>query len=200
MQAKKNGSLLTFFNWPKATLVPLTISGLQPVHSPALARKKVPNTKYAAVPQRDEQPPPIPMACPRISLLVERLDNLAKNLPRTIPKASDGDKLAEFGGNPEDFYNKIIDNEDLWEEEINPRSKRVLGWGTEAKMEDLIRWGRKEVEGLAAYVRYCIEEWGVNESLFEGKLWHLMSSLEEMYILSIILHPRHGDDRTHDCR
>lgn len=138
MQAKKNGSLLTFFNWPKATLVPLTISSLQPVHSPALACKKVPNTNYAAVPQRDEQLSPIPMACPRISLFVERLNNLAKDLLHTIPEASDSNKLAKFGGNPADFDDKTIDNEDLWEEEINPWLKRVLGWGTEAKMEDLI--------------------------------------------------------------
>lgn len=78
--------------------------------------------------------------------------------------------------------------------------KMVLGWGTEAKMEDLIQWGRKGVEGLAVYVRYCIEEQGVNESLFKGKLWHLMSSLKEMYVLSIILHLRHGNDGTHNCR
>jgi hypothetical protein len=59
---------------------------------------------------RDEQSPPIPMACPIISLFLDRLDNLAKNLPHTIPEASDGDKLAEFRGTPADFDDKTVDN------------------------------------------------------------------------------------------
>lgn len=156
------------------------------------------NTKSAAVLQRDEQLPPIPIAHPRISLFLERLNNLAKNLPHTILEACDDDKLAEFGGNPADFDDKTIDNENLWEEEINPRLKRALGWGTEAKMEDLIRRGREGVEGLAIYVRYCIEERGVNEGLFQGKLLHLMSSLEKMYVWSKNLYLRHGNNRTHN--
>jgi hypothetical protein len=47
-------------------------------------------------------------------------------------------------------------------------------------MEDLVRRGRKGIEGLAVYMRYYVEEQGVNEDLFEGKLSHLMSILEEM--------------------
>jgi hypothetical protein len=50
------------------------------------------------------------MACPRISLFLKRLNNLAKNLLHTIPEASDSDKLAEFGGNSADFDDKTIDN------------------------------------------------------------------------------------------
>ena len=53
----------------------------------------------------------------------------------------------------------------------------------EGKMEDLIRRGRKGVEGLAIYMRYWVEERGVNGSLFEGKLSCLMSALEEVYVL-----------------
>jgi hypothetical protein len=62
----------------------------------------------------------------------------------------------------------------------NPRLKRVLGWGTEEDMADLIRRGRKGVEGLTTYAKYFVEERRVNESLFEGKLSHLMTALEEM--------------------
>jgi hypothetical protein len=121
-----------------------------------------------------------------MSPFLEKLTNLAKNLPHTIPEAFDDDKLAEFGGDPAGVDDKTIDSEELWEEEINPRLKRILGWGTEGKMEDLIRRGRKGVDGLAIYVRYCVEERGVNESLFEGKLSHLMSVLEEMYVSKTI--------------
>ena len=107
------------------------------MHSPALTCEKASITKSAPVAQKDERPPPIPVVRPRISLFLERFDNLAKNLPHTIPEADDDNKLAEFGQNPAEFDDKTIDHEDLWEE-INPRLKRVLGWGTEAKLEDLI--------------------------------------------------------------
>ena len=188
-KAKKNGSLLTFFNHPKATPVPSTILRVQPVHSPALTQETV----EAAVPHRDEQIAPVRTTTrPKISPFLERLNNLAKSLPHTIPEASDNDKLAEFGGDPAGIDDKTIDSEELWEEEINPRLKRILGWGTEGKMEDLIRRGRKGVEGLAIYVRYCVEERGVNEGLFEGKLSHLMSVLEETYVLKIICDPMDG--------
>ena len=115
----------------------------------------------------------------RISPFIKKFSDLAKNLPDTIPEASDSDKLAEFGQDPAKFDNKTFNKDDLWEE-INPRLKRILGWGIEGNMKDLIRRGRKGVEGLAIYARYFIEERGVNESLFEGKLSHLMIALEEM--------------------
>ena len=52
----------------------------------------------------------------------------------------------------------------------------------EGSMKELIRRGKKGVEGLAMYVGYFVEERGVNESLFEGKLSHLMMALEEMCV------------------
>jgi hypothetical protein len=126
MKTKKNGSLLTFFNQPKATLVPSTISTIRPVFSPTLVQEKT------TFPQGDEQPPITSQSS--IGPFLDKLNNLAKNLPQSIPEASDDDKLAEFGGDPAEFDDKTINNEDLWEEEINPRLKRILGWGTEGKM------------------------------------------------------------------
>lgn len=105
-----------------------------------------------------------------------------KNLPDTIPEASDSDLLAEFRQDPANFDNKMFDKDDLWEEEINPHLKGVLGWGTEGDMKDLIWRGRKGVEGLAIYARYFVEERGVDERLFEGKLSQLMIALEELCV------------------
>jgi hypothetical protein len=51
-------------------------------------------------------------------------------------------------------------------------------------MKELIRRGKKGVEGLTMYVRYFVEERGVNESLFEGKLSHMMMALEEMCVVN----------------
>jgi hypothetical protein len=180
---KKNGSILSFFNQPKPTLVPSTIPGVQPVQSPALPREKVPDTNSTAAAQEDE---PIPtITPPGVSQFIEKLTKLTKNLPNTIPEASGDDKLAEFGQDPSRFQvdDKMFNKDDLWEEEINPRLKRVLGWGTEGNMKDLIRRGRKGVEGLTNYARYFVEERGVSESLFEGKLSHLMIVLEEMCVI-----------------
>ena len=169
-KTKKNGTLLSFFNQPKPNLVPSTIPTVQPVSSFALPH--VPAIKQ-----------------PRVSSFVEKLTDLATKLPPTIPEGSDNDKLAEFGQDPANFDNKAIDHDDLWEEEINPRLKHVLGWGTEGSMKELIRRGRKGVEGLAMYVGYFVEERGVNESLFEGKLSHLMMALEEMCVIGDTSNP-----------
>lgn len=118
----------------------------------------------------------------RFSPFIKKLSELAKNLPDTIPEASDSDILAEFGQDPANFDDKTLDKDSLWEEEINPRLKRVLGWGTEGDMKDLIRRGRKGVEGLVIYARYFIEERGVDKALFDGKLSHLMVALEELCV------------------
>ena len=92
----RNGSLLTFFNRPKPSLVPSTISTVQPVQSLALAQEKEPNSKSATVALGDGQPQAPIITRPRVSLFLEKFDYLAKNLPHTIPEASDSDRLAEI--------------------------------------------------------------------------------------------------------
>ena len=164
-------------------LVPSTICAVQPVQSPALPQD---NTISTAITEGlvDRQGTPTPIIeQPQITTFIEKFVDLARNLPHTIPEASGDDKFAEFVGNPADLDDMTLDKDDLWEEEINPRLKRVLGWGTERKMEDLVRHGRNGVEGLAIYMKYFVEERGVDGSLFEGKLSRLMTALEEMYVI-----------------
>ncbi|KAF8802080.1 hypothetical protein BYT27DRAFT_7226487 [Phlegmacium glaucopus] len=66
------------------------------------------------------------------------LSKLSKNLPNTIPEASNDDKLAEFAQDPANFDDKTFNQDDLWEEEINPCLKRILGWGTDEKRSDAV--------------------------------------------------------------
>lgn len=115
-----------------------------------------------------------------VNSFLEKLNNLAKSLPDTIPVASTGDVLAKFGQDPANFDDEASSVDNLWEEEINPQLKRVLGWGTEGNMKVLIQRGKKGVEGLATYATYFVEKRGISESLFEGKLSHLVLALEEM--------------------
>ena len=117
-----------------------------------------------------------------ISPFIKKLSNLAKNLPDSIPEASDSDKLVKFGQDLANFNNKMFDKDSLWKEETNLCLKHVLGWGTEGNMKDLVQWWRKGVEGLVICARYFVEERGVDERLFEGKLSHLMIALEELCI------------------
>ena len=107
-----------------------------------MPQENEPNTETAVSAQGDGRQGPVPfIKQPRVSPFVEKLTNLAMRLPDTIPEASDDDKLAEFGQDPANFDNKTLNQDDLWEEEINPHLKRVLivlNWWTEGNMEDLI--------------------------------------------------------------
>ena len=179
---KKNGTLLNFFTKPKPSLVPPTIPSVPLIQSHAIPRERAPDTVATVTPGDAHIPSNTPLI---ISPFIKKLSNLTKNLPDTIPEASDSDKLAEFGQDPANFDDNTFDKDNLWEEEINPRLKRVLGWGTEGNMKDLIRRGRKGVEGLVTYARYFVEERGVDERLFEGKLSHFMIALEELCVTVI---------------
>ena len=125
---KKNGSLLTFFNRPKPMLLPSTISGRQLVQSPALPQGKG-STSAAHAQGLGDQQAPIPIVTHSgTSTFIEMFIDLAKNLPETIPEASDNDKLAEFGGDPANFDDMAVDKDQLWEEEINPCLKMKGRW------------------------------------------------------------------------
>ena len=70
---------------------------------------------------------------------LEKLFNIVRLLPDTIPEATEYDKLAVFGGNPRDFDNPDLSADDLWEEVLNKVLKSALGWGEEVNMDDVIR-------------------------------------------------------------
>ena len=124
---------------------------------------------------QDTQDHPIPV----IDNFLEKLVNLIRLLPDTIPEATDYDKLAVFAGNPRDFDNPDLDADDLWEEVLNKVLKSALGWGEEENMDDVIRRGRKGLDGLTNFVKFFVVKRGVQMSLFEGKLAWLVTTLEQ---------------------
>lgn len=111
--------------------------------------------------------------------LIERLYHAIANLPDSIPEASDYDSLAIFGTHPEAYDDSTLDADDLWETVLNQLLKTALGWGTEGNMDNIIRRGKKGLDGLSNFVRYFVIKRGVSEGLFEGKLTHLMGELEK---------------------
>ena len=136
--------LLSFFNWPKPSLVPSKIPSVPLVQSPALPHEKIPNTKITGVTPGSAH---ILFIMPlKISPFIKKLSDLSKSLPDVIPEASNDDKMAKFGQDLANFDDKTLDKDDLWEEAINPCLKRILGWGTEGNLKNLIWQGRKYCE------------------------------------------------------
>jgi len=117
---------------------------------------------------------------PPVVSFLERLRELIENLPNDIPEATDYDQLAIFAGHPEQFDDPAVDVSDLWETSLNQRLKSVLGWGREGNVTDIIRRGRKGMDGLYNFIKYFTIKRGVSEDLFEGKLSHLMSAMEKL--------------------
>jgi len=62
------------------------------------------------------------------SFIIE-LRRLVKDLPGSIPEASQFDKLAVFGADPQDVDDPTIGADELWEVGLNNILKSALGWG-----------------------------------------------------------------------
>jgi hypothetical protein len=180
---KTNGlKLLAFFGkQPKATRIPPNVwpsapvrgHNLPPSASPAVL--VVPPSKATVHSSKTV----VERLEPVVSNVLEKLSNLIENLPASIPEASDYDKLAVFAGNPAEYDNPSLSPDELWEETLNGLFKSALGWGSEGDMEEVIRRGRKGLDGLANFVKHFVVKRGVSMGLFEGKLAYLMSKLEE---------------------
>lgn len=109
-----------------------------------------------------------------------KFHRLINSLPDSIPEATEYDTLAMFGGNPQDCDDPSLDGDDLWEEVLNGMMKNVFGWGTEGDMKNVIRRGRKGLDGLLNFVKFFVVKRCVSMGLFEGKLSHLIHALENM--------------------
>lgn len=145
--AKKNGTLLSFFNRPKPSLVPSTIPSVPLVHGPALPRESAPDT--VATQGNAHIPSTTPLG---ISPFIKKLSDLAKKLPDTIPEASDSDKLAEFRQDPANFDDKMFDKDGLWEEKIQPALETGSGMGDLGEHEGFNSAG-KERGGRTCHLR-----------------------------------------------
>ena len=62
---------------------------------------------------------------------------------------------------------------------LNGVLKSTLGWGTEGNTDEVIRRGRWGLDGLVNFAAYFVEERGVSEGLFEGKLSNLVTVLKQ---------------------
>jgi len=122
---------------------------------------------------------PKPVSDPVVNSFISTFQNLVKSLPEDVPEASKFDRLAVFGGTPQEFDDPALDADELWETTINGILKSTLGWGMEGNMEEIIQRGKWGLDGLVKFATYFVEERGVSEGLFEGKLTYLAVALEK---------------------
>ncbi len=186
---KKNMTILAFWKKPtaKPILIPSTVTHVKPIHNRILASAAdpfIPTASAAPLKEKALKVPSKYMSEPVHGDLVNRLHDMIEKLPDTIPEATEYDKLAAFAGNPADHDDPSLNADELWEFTLNGILKSVFGWGTEGDMENIIRRGRKGLDGLSNFVRHFIVKRGVNEALFEGKLAHLLNKIEEMSVTS----------------
>jgi hypothetical protein len=104
---------------------------------------------------------------------------LVKDLPDSVPEASEFDKLAVFGRSPEEFDDPALGADDLWEATLNHVLKSALGWGTDRNVDEIIHCSKWGLDGLVNFATYFVNERGVSKGLFEGKLGNLMKALKQ---------------------
>jgi len=146
------------------------------VHGRTLTSKRI---AALVLSKPDMVPSVIINPTPSTTDFLERLLNLIKHVPDTVPEATEYDRLAIFAGHPGDFDIPDLGVDDLWEEVLNKVLKSALGWGEEENMENIIRRGKKGLDGLANFVKHFIVKRGVQVALFEGKLMCLINALEQ---------------------
>ena len=164
---KKNGSLLSFFKKPKAASIPSTLSNPALVHSHKLTKEQLAGTGTVIPTGLQSDEPAFHSGADSdlvFSGFLTRFQYLIKNLPESIPEASDYDKLAIFAARPCDFDDTSIPSDELWEEVVNKVLKSIFGWGMEGNMDEIIRKGRKGLDGLNEFMKYFIVKRGVRES------------------------------------
>ena len=156
--------------------MPSTIGSPAPVHSymsrPTLAMDTIPTNLLQGVSSK-------PVSEPAINNFIQTLQNLVKNLAESIPEALESGRLAIFGGSPKEFDDPTLDADDLWETMLNGTLKSALGWGTEESMDEVIQRGKWGLDGLVNFATYFVNERGVSEGLFKGKLANLMVALKK---------------------
>jgi len=189
VKKKQNGDIGTILSFlkPKAAIVPSMVGSRAPVHgtesgSQRSARLMISPTIPEDKATSSEAQPDAPDTGPIIDNIIDTLKNLVDNLPDCVPKASESDRLAVFGGSPEEFDDPILDADELWETTLNHVLKSALGWGMEGNMNEIIRRGKWGLDGLVNFAKYFVEKRGVSPALFEGKLANLVMALMKWYV------------------
>jgi hypothetical protein len=186
MKIRKDRSILNFLK-PKATIiVPSMVNSPAPVYSYKLPLQSEPHVSSNAF-ITDMQGKTVSSMSqsasgPIFNCFIKMLQELVKDLPASVPEASAFDKLVVFGGSPKEFDDPTLDAEELWEAILNIVLKSMLGWRIEENMDDIIYCGKWGLDSLVNFATYFVEEQGMSEGLFKGKLTNLVTALKTRWI------------------
>ncbi|EDR11237.1 uncharacterized protein LACBIDRAFT_324844 [Laccaria bicolor S238N-H82] len=162
VKRKKNRMILSFLR-PKAAIVLLTIDGPPPVHSYKLVLQTASPTAASTTTEHGKavsNSMSKSVLGPISNSFIKEFQDLVKNLPASVPEASEFERLAVFGGNLKEFDDTSLEADELWEESLNGVLKSMLDWGTEGNMDEIIcceRWG---LDSLVDFATYFVEECG----------------------------------------
>lgn len=139
MKKQKEGNILNFLQ-PKAITVASTLSSQAPVHEVYVPQSST-HTRHTILPRQRETVslPSQPVSEPS-SKFINTLRNLVKDLPDSVPEASEFDKLAVFGRSPKEFDVPTSDADELWETTLNHVLKTMLGWNRRQYERDHTTW------------------------------------------------------------
>lgn len=93
--------------------------------------------------------------------MLHKLKPVADSIPLDIPEATAIDHLAQY---------------------VDPVAP---GWGTNEDIEKMIRRGPLGFSALVDFLGYFTETRGVDEALFEGKLWSLLECATKLMLVTL---------------
>lgn len=117
--------------------------------------------------------------------ILQELRRTLESLPDTIPLGLPEDSLATLSYSTKEF---IFDDQDAWEDIVNPMLDHVLGFGIAPDaIRTLIHCGQYGMDGVYCYFSCCICDLGIDPGLLEGKLEWLLTAMVELYISFLLI-------------
>ncbi|KAJ7706488.1 hypothetical protein B0H16DRAFT_1826242 [Mycena metata] len=165
---RQDGKLSGWFT-QRAPLVPSTVVAPAPIPpvntSPPLPP---PSINPASVPSASSNVP---------QSLLDQLREAIRNLPATVPEASDSDVLATFGGDPAQVVDAKVPAIEIYEH-LNPLFHAALGWSMSVEdTAQMLRRGQLGLDGLLRFITYFVTQRGVREQDFAAKIQQILDAI-----------------------
>ncbi|KAK0452007.1 uncharacterized protein EV420DRAFT_1645958 [Desarmillaria tabescens] len=107
------------------------------------------------------------------------LESCIALLPENFPVAAPSDILAAFSGDPALYDDPTIASADLWEKILNRKMHVFLG-KSELELAPLVRVGENGISGFCRFVRYFVEQRGVNPMLFDSRVRGFTAAIQSI--------------------
>ena len=152
---------------PQVPLNPSTVTAPPPIHAPSHADdSRAKGFIFEG-----------PKICRTATQLLQDLEAAAKRIPNEVPMATQDNPLSVFAVDPRTCVAEP--GEDDWLT-LNGMLKTAFGWG-EAEMAaaipDMLNRGTLGLDGFVEFMRFFVNERGLEGALFETKISALLKEL-----------------------